>query len=297
MSQDIDTGIQSKYLEVLGDERIHYLTMGAGNPILFIHGIPTSSFLWRKIMPLLADDSRCIAPDLIGMGDSSKPEIEYTVIDHINFMEDFINKLELQDITLVMHGWGSVIGFELARRNPEKIRAMAFFEAHIRPVTDWNMLSLPVQELIEPYRSGEISREQFLHDNNFLNRLLPMGSVCPIMQEALDVYRRPYTTPASRQPLWQYLVDLPAGRKDNKVVALISEYSKWLQQTDIPKLMLYALPGFITTMDTVAWAKDNLSNLTLVELDGALHFAQESMPGLFAYDLKKWYHSLDDSCL
>jgi haloalkane dehalogenase len=296
MGLDMETFVNSHYAEVKG-ERIHYFSLGSGNPMLFIHGIPTSSYLWRRIMPLLADECRCIAPDLIGMGDSSKPDIQYTVLEHIEYMEEFIEQLNLRDITLVLHGWGSVIGFELARRHPERVRAIAFFESHIRPITDWKMLSLPVQELIEPYRSGRITREEFLHDNNFLNRLLPMGAVCPLMQEVLEHYRKPYTTPASRQPLWQYLVDLPTGREDNKVVGLIARYSEWLKQSGKPLLMLYALPGFVTTMDTVAWAKGNLKNLTLVELDGAMHFAQESMPALFAYELRKWYNSLDDSCL
>lgn len=294
MSLSIDTRIKSEYITVIDNHKMHYLTMGSGNPMLFLHGVPTSAYLWRKIIPLLADEVRCIAPDLIGMGESDKPDITYSVYDHIEYMEAFIEALDLRDITLVLHGWGSVIGFELARRHPDRIRALAFFEAHIRPVTDWNMLSLPVQELIEPYRSGKIDEQSFLHDNDFLNKVLPMASSCPLMQDALIHYRKPYSTPESRKPLWQYLVDLPAGSSDNKVVDLIADYSNWLQHSDIPKLMLYALPGFITTMDTVKWAKENIDNMILIEIGGAMHFAQESMPGLFAYELRHWYNSLDE---
>lgn len=294
MDHDMDARLQSKRVNVLSGDAVHYLEMGSGKPMLFLHGVPTSSFLWRKVMPLLAEDARCIAPDLIGMGESDKPDIEYRVFDHIRYIESFIEMLDLRELTLVLHGWGSVIGFEIARRHPERIRAIAFFESHVRAATRWDMVSLPVQELVMPYRSNAISREDFIHDNDFLNKLLPMGSVCPLMEKTLDHYRQPYTTPSSRLPLWQYLNDLPTGDGPEDVVELIDTYSAWLQQSSIPKLMMYALPGFITTMETVGWTKDHLPELTLVELDQAMHFAQESMPGLFAYELKQWYRSLDE---
>jgi len=133
-------------MEVLGSN-IHYVEQGQGDPIVFLHGMPASSYMWRDVIPKLAGSARCIAPDLIGMGQSDKPDIEYTVFDHIKYIEKFIEELGLENMTLVLHGWGSVIGLDYAMRHPEKIKAIAFYEAHLAAFQDWSHLSLPLQEL------------------------------------------------------------------------------------------------------------------------------------------------------
>ncbi len=284
--------IPGKFIKVKGS-KIHYLEQGEGDPILFLHGMPTSSYLWRNIIPKLSDQARCIAPDLIGMGQSDKPDIDYRVFDHIQYMDGFIEALGLKNITMVLHGWGSVIGFDYAMRNELNVKALAFFESQIRPATDWNMLSLPVQQFSSLLRRPGASYRAIVKQNYLVNRLLSSGVVRELSAEILANYKAPFPTPETRKPLWQYIQDLPLGDGPKDVVDLMSRYSDWLLKTPLPKLMLYAVPGFITTIATVQWAKDHMANLTLECLDNVLHFAQESMPELFAEKLRKWYVSLN----
>lgn len=283
--------LASRFIEVLGS-KIHYLEAGQGDPIVFLHGMPTSSYLWRKVIPFLSDRARCIAPDLIGMGQSDKPDIEYRVFDHIRYMDHFIEKMGLDRITLVMHGWGSVLGFDIASRHPEKIKALAFYESYIRPEDDWNMLSLPVQQfasLLAPQGAGY---RAVVKQNYLIEKLLPSGIIRQLSQEDMEVYRAPFRTPESRELLWQYIQDLPLGNGPADVVDLISAYSKWLCETSLPKLMFYAIPGFITTMDAVQWARTHFKQLRLESIDDGLHFAQEVYPELFGSKLQQWYSGL-----
>lgn len=270
--------------------KIHYIEDGSGDPIVFLHGMPTSSYLWRNIIPALSDKAYCIAPDLIGMGQSDKPQIDYTIFDHIKYMEGFIEALQLENITFVLHGWGSIVGFDYARRHGNNIKALAFFESHVHPTTDWDMLSLPVQQLATLLKRPGASYRAVVEQNYLVNKLLPNGVLRKLSEEELEYYRKPFLNPESRKPLWQYIQDLPLGEA-NGIVTLIEKCSQWLQHSSQPKLMMYAIPGFITTMATVQWAKDHIQNLTLVELQNALHFAQESMPDVFCKELRNWYLS------
>lgn len=284
--------IESKMVEVNGS-KMHYLEQGEGDIILFLHGMPTSSYLWRNIIPTVSKQARCIAPDLIGMGASDKPDLDYTVFDHIRYIDGFIEALGLKNITLVMHGWGSVIGFDYARRHENNIKALAFFESHVRPTTDWNMLSLPVQQFASLLARPGAAYRAVVEQNYLVKKLLPRGVISPLSAEDLAVYQKPFVSSESRKPLWQYVQELPIGKGSDEVVELISQYSHWLEKTPIPKLMMYAIPGFITTVATVQWARDHMENIELVGLDDVLHFAQESVPDLFSQKLCEWYKSLE----
>lgn len=281
----------SKYVKVKGSQ-MHYIETGSGDPIVFVHGMPTSSYLWRNIIPALEDVGRCIAVDLIGMGASDKPDIEYRIFDHIEYFDGFMEALKLKSVTLILHGWGSVVGFDYARRHAKNIKAVAFFEAHVRPTTDWNMLSLPVQQLASLLNRPGASYRAIVKQNYLLEKLLPSGVIRNLSAKEIAQYKKPFPTPESRKPLWQYIQDLPLGEGPSDVIELISEYSKWLQETGIPKLMLYAVPGYVTTIATVQWARDHLTNLEMVALDDVLHFAQESIPDLFGKKLREWYLGL-----
>ncbi len=278
----------SKFVKVKGSN-MHYIEQGSGDPVLFLHGMPTSSYLWRNIIPALSDKARCIAPDLIGMGASDKPDIDYRIFDHIEYIDEFIKKLNLENVTMVLHGWGSLIGFDYAKRHENNVKAIAFFESHVRPTTEWNMLSLPVQQLASLLNRPGASYRAIVKQNYLVNKLLPKGVIRNLTEQEMNEYNKPFPTPESRKPLWQYIQDLPLGKGPEDVVELITRYSDWLQRSPIPKLMLYAVPGFITTMDTVKWAKDHIKNLQLVGLDDTLHFAQESIPDLFGQKLREWY--------
>ncbi|OGO90762.1 MAG: haloalkane dehalogenase [Coxiella sp. RIFCSPHIGHO2_12_FULL_42_15] len=272
--------------------QMHYLQAGSGDPILFVHGMPTYSYLWRNVIPHLSELGCCIALDLIGMGQSEKPNIEYTIFDHIRYFEGFIEALKLKNITLVLHGWGSVIGFDYASRHADNIKALAFYESHLQPNVDWEMLSLPVQQLATLLNRPGASYRAIVEHNYLIKKLLPHGVLRKLTAEEIRNYERPFLTPASRKPLWQYILELPLGNGNSQVVQLIKRYSQWLQKTKLPKLLLYGIPGFTTTIESVQWAKQHLPNLTLVELFDSLHFAQETDPEGFSAALKGWLNTI-----
>lgn len=280
--------VQSRFVSV-NQARMHYLSAGAGKPMLFLHGMPTQAYLWRHILPVLSDQVQCIAPDLIGMGQSDQPELEYSIEDHVRYLSAFIDALSLDNITLVLHGWGSVIGLDYARRHPDKIAALAFFESHLRPIRDKRQLSLPMQQWLAQFPPASTLASDMVKNNQLMDYFLPnalMGRLSPAVKA---VYAKPFASQSACLPLLHYLQAVPKGESDSPTLQLIARYSQWLVASPLPKLMLYAMPGFMTTMETVAWARDRLSSLTQVCLGEALHFAQESMPTEFAQSLKNWY--------
>lgn len=281
----------SHFISVKGSN-MHYYDVGSGDPILFLHGIPTSAYCWRHIISALSSHARCIAPDLIGMGQSDKPDIEYRIFDHIAYIDAFIDALKLKNITLVLHGWGSVIGFDYARRHENNVKAIAFYESHLQPITNWQQLSLPVQQFATLLNRPGASYRAVVKQNYFIEKLLPRSVIRELSDEEMAHYRAPFPTPESRKPLWQYVNDLPLGKGPDDVVKLMKQYSDWLQKTKIPKLILYAIPGFMTTVEDVKWARDHFPNIDVVSLDDALHLAQESVPDQFSDALLKWYETL-----
>lgn len=286
-----DFPFESKYVDVLGS-KIHYVDEGSGDPMLFLHGVPTSNYVWRNIIPILSQDARCIAPDLIGMGKSDKPDIGYSIFDHIRYIEAFIEALQLKNITLVLHGWGSLIGFHYAMNHQENIKGIVFYESHVRPTLEWDMLSLPVQQFASLFSDEQRSYEEVIKNNFFIKTALPSGVLRKLSDEEMIHYSEPYSTHESRKPLLQYVHEFPVGNGPNDVVDLIKDYSNKLKQSNTPKLMFYAVPGFITTIDTVQWAKDNLSHLEAVDLGEAMHFVQETNPKLFGNELLEWYREI-----
>lgn len=285
---DPDCHIPSFDVTVLR-HRMRYLSCGNGNPILFVHGIPTYSYVWRNIMPSLADLGQCVALDLIGMGDSDKPPLEYNLAEHIRFFDAFVDALQLRNVTLVMHGWGSVIGLDYAARHPQNIRALVCYESYLQPIIDWQKLSLPVQQLAVLLKRPGYAYREVVDRNYFIQKFIPQATVRALTEAEMAAYARPFRTKESRKLLWQFTRELPLGSSaDPAVIKCIQRYSSWLQKSNTPKLLLYSVPGFNTTIESVMWAKHHLPNLTLAELPDTLHFAQESEPMLFAEQLRTW---------
>ena len=284
---------QSLYQDVLGDS-MHYLKAGQGDPVVFIHGIPTWSYMWRNVIPFLSDKATCIAPDLIGMGRSAKPKIEYTIFDHIRYFDVFMEALGLSNVTLVMHAWGAVIGFDYAMRHPQRIKGLAFFETpHVRPLVERDMLSLPIQELTTVLNTPDQGRDMILNSNYYVDRVLLGGVLRPLQEEEWRFYREPFKTPADRQLIWQFLHEYPKGDHDeNLVIDLIANYSQALQQSNLPKLLLYAVPGFVTPISSVEWAQQHLPNLIVEEIGEALHLIPESKPDVLGQALRTWIASI-----
>lgn len=282
--------MKSQYVGIL-DSRLHYTEIGSGDPIVFIHGIPTWSYLWRNVMPVVAEQGRCIAPDLIGCGKSGKPDIDYSINDHIAYFDAFMHTLNLTNVTLVMHAWGSVVGFDYAKRNPEKIKGLIFLEGHIRAASQPHMVSLPVKDRSTVLHDDDKGYHAIMEENVYVEDIFPQGVMTRLSDDVMAQYRMPFPDVTSRKVIWQYLQDLPLGEQQTNVTKKIDDYSHYLQTSDIPKLMLYAMPGFNTSIETVMWARDHLPKLDIVEIDDALHYAPESHPQELATAIAQWCHS------
>lgn len=281
----------SKFVEIF-NSKMHYTESGTGDPIIFLHGIPTSCYIWRNIIPYLTSLGRCIAPDLIGFGRSDKPDIEYSIFDHIKYIDKFIETLNLQNVTLVMHGWGSVIGFDWAMRHEKNCKGVAFYEAFLRSLSNGDV-SLPFQEQIMTLESEQAGADLIMNGAAFIDRVLPQHVMRQLSDEEMNHYRRPFEEQGSGKPIMQYLKELTDHGGKGKVNQLIADYSKALTKSSLPKLMLYSIPGFITTIATVMWAKENLPNLEIVDIGEELHLAQESSPQLMGETISVWLQGIE----
>jgi haloalkane dehalogenase len=278
----------SKYVEVLGS-KIHYIEAGEGAPIVFLHGVPMSCYVWRNIIPHLTNLGRCIALDLIGFGKSDKPNIQYSIFDHIKYFEKFVEILGLKKMTLVMHGWGSVIGFDYAMRHEKNCTGLVFYEAFLRSVgTD--DISLPFQEQLYELQEEASDNNLVVSGTNFVNKIIPQNVMRRLSAIEMSHYREPFADEKSSQAIKQYLKELPRG-EDTPVTQLIANYSEKLTESYLPKLMLYSVPGLITTIMTAMWAKENLPNLEMFDLGEELHLAQESNPQLMGETISVWLQS------
>ena len=282
------------FVEVLGS-RMHYVDVGTGNPILLLHGNPTWSYLWRNIIPHLAPWGRCIAPDLIGYGRSDKPEIEYRWKDHVRYLEAFIKKMGLRNITLVLHDQGSGLGFHYAMRNQGNIKGIAFFEAIIRPYR-WEQFSTPeFRQLFRKFRSGGVGGEgwkMIVDQNVFIEGLLPQSAGRPLSETEMNYYREPFKDRKSRVPIWQFPRETPIGGEPPDVWEAVTTYSRRLQQSPLPKLLMYAKPGALVTAEHLAWAKSTIRNLETVYVGEGSHFLQESSPHVIGETVARWICNL-----
>lgn len=281
---------ESHYQDVNG-ARMHYIDEGRGDPILLLHGNPTWSYTWRNIIPQLTRYGRCIAPDLIGFGRSSKPDIDYLWTDQAKYLDRFIERLDLRNITLVLHDHGSGLGFHYARRHPWNVKALAFFEALVRPF-NWEQFSTPeFRQLFRAFRTGGVHGEgwQLIVDRNiFIEQLLPQAAGRPLSDACMRYYREPFLDASSRVPIWQFARATAIGGEPPDMWQRVSDYSAWLQQTPIPKLLLFAQPGALLTTEHVDWCRRSLPNLETVPVGSGIHFLQESSPGRIGAAITAW---------
>jgi haloalkane dehalogenase len=283
----------SHYVDVYGS-KMHYIEQGAGTPILFLHGMPTSSYLWRNVIPYLAPLGRCIAPDFIGMGKSDKPNIEYTVRDHIQYIEKFIEVLNLRRLTIVMHDWGSVVGLDYAMRHESNCKGLVFYESYLRPM-DGDDISLPLFEQMNSLQEQVSASDAVLTGAMFVDKVLPQGMMRPLTEEEMANYREPFLAAGSAKALQTYVNEVPRLNSKTEVGKIIADYSQRLIQSKVPKLMLFTVPGFVTTMATASWAKDNIPNLEIVDMGEELHYAQESNPSLMGKTISVWMQGVEQS--
>jgi haloalkane dehalogenase len=286
---------RSNFVEVHGS-KIHYIDEGKGEPILFLHGNPTSSYLWRNVIPHLTGNARCIAPDLIGMGKSDKPDIEYRFFDHVKYIEGFIDKMKLKDITLVVHDWGSGLGFHYGMRNEDKIRGIAFMEAILVPFKSWDVFPAELRKIFQSFRTPDVGWNMIVNQNFFVEEILgKQGTVRRLSEEEMTYYREPFRKPEYRKPVWRWPNEIPIEGKPEDVTEAVSEYNQKLQLSNIPKLLIYGQPGAVITKPMVDWCMKNLSNLTTANIGAGIHYLQEDNPHAIGLEIAKWYESISAS--
>jgi len=284
-----DFPFESNFIEVDGF-KIHYVDQGSGEPILFLHGNPTSSYLWRNIIPYLTAKGRCLAPDLIGMGKSDKPDIDYLFFDHVKFIEGFIERMNLKNITLVMHDWGSAIGFHYAMSQENNIKGLAFME-FIRPMS-WDDFPTRAIELFKAFRTPEVGWDLLVNKNAFIEQVLPLSIVRQLSEEEMNRYREPFQKINDRKPIWRWHNEIPIEGEPVAVVKAVETYHAKLLQSDLPKLMFYADPGALISPSMAQWYEQHLKNLKSVNIGAGSHYLQEDNPHLIGAELVNWYNNL-----
>ena len=278
-----DFPYESRYVEVLGS-RMHYVDEGEGQPILFLHGNPTSSYLWRNVIPYVTDNYRAIAVDLIGMGKSAKPDLEYTYQDHKRYLDAFIEALDLQEITLVIHDWGSVLGFDYAVEHDDNVVGIAFMEAIIPPSFP---RSAPMGGPLGRYRT-DAGEELILEQNQFVEQILPGSVIRGLTEQELDYYRAPYPTPESRWPTLQWPRELPAGGEPARNVEVVTRIGGWMQGTDVPMLFLWARPGALNNEAFADAMVERVENIQTTFVGEGRHYIQEDQPEMIGRTLADW---------
>ena len=258
------------------ETEISYVDTGAGEPVVFLHGNPTSSYLWRNVIPHVEGLGRCLAPDLVGMGDSgAAPDGSYRFVDHARYLDAWFEALGLTNVTLVVHDWGSALGFYWAYSHPERVRGIAYMEAVVRPLT-WEEWRDESRQIFQDLRS-EAGEEMVLEKNLFIEGILPSAVLRDLTEEEMNVYRRPYLEPGkSRRPTLTWPQELPISGEPEDVVSIVDDYSKWLAQSDVPKLFVNAEPGAILTGSQREFCR-TWPNQEEVTVRGA-HYVQEDSP-------------------
>ena len=259
------------------DSEMAYVDTGEGDPIVFLHGNPTSSYLWRNIIPHVSDLGRCLAPDLIGMGQSGKnPAGSYRFVDHARYLDAWFAALDLRNVTLVIHDWGSALGFNWAYRNSDRVKRIVYMEAIVMPMRfdDWNESAKGIFEAMRSPAGEEIVLEK----NVFVERILPASVMRPMTDEEMAVYRAPFTEKGEdRRPTLTWPREIPFDGEPLDVHNIVSQYGGWLAiDTDIPKLFVNAEPGIILIGKPRDFCRA-WHNQTEVTVKG-LHFIQEDSP-------------------
>jgi haloalkane dehalogenase len=257
------------------DTNMAYVDVGEGDPIVFLHGNPTPSFLWRNIIPYALPYGRCLAPDYVGMGNSGPaPNGSYRFVDHRRYLDAWFEAMGLtENVILVVHDWGSALGFDWARRHPDRVKAIIYMEGIVRPFLSWDEWPEVTRAFFQGQRTAA-GEDLILRKNLFIEYLLPLRGV---PKDAIEVYRRHFRNPgASRQPMLTWTRELPIAGEPADVVAIVEDYARFFSTSPVPKLFIDAEPGgfLIGAQRDFCRAWPNQEQITI---KGA-HFLQEEAP-------------------
>jgi haloalkane dehalogenase len=287
---------QKQRREILGRE-MAYVEAGQGDPIVFLHGNPTSSYLWRNVIPYLEPLGRCIAPDLIGMGDSDKlPDSgpgSYRFVEQRSYLDALLDALNVRErVTLVVHDWGSGLGFDWANRHRERVKGIAYMEAIVGPQgwDHWDIMKM--RPYLEALRS-DAGEAMVLQENFFIEKILPGAILRTLSTEEMTEYRRPFAQPGEgRRPTLTFPREIPIEGNPKDVAEIVSAYGAWLASSDVPKLFLKAEPGALLAGGANLATARSWPAQTEVTVKG-IHFVQEDSPDDIGRAIAAWMATLD----
>ena len=284
---------EKQFQEVNG-KRIAYVDVGEGDPIVLLHGNPTSSYLWRNVIPELKGCGRIIVPDLIGQGDSEKlPASEgadrYSFLVAYDYLSGLFAALGLtNNVTFVIHDWGSGLGFHWAKNHPDAVKGIAYMEAIVKPVS-WEDWPESARGIFQGFRS-EKGEELVLNRNMFVEAVLPSAVIRDLGEKEMEHYRAPFSTPEDRQPTLNWPRHIPIEGEPAHMVELVSEYAEWMAGNDLPKLFINADPGSILVGPQREFCR-SWPNQTEITVSGA-HFVQEDSPAEIGQAVARWVQAL-----
>ncbi len=281
-----DAPFEAHYARVLG-HNIHYVDEGSGPVLLFLHGNPTSSYLWRNIIKELRSDYRCIAPDLVGFGGSDKPLLDYRLLTHYSFIEALVEQLGLEDVTLVVHDWGGPLGFLLAQQQPDRVKAIAFMETF--PFTlKWSQFPPLAQPVFRGFRRPRLGRLLVMWQNLFINLVLPMGVKRHLPHSVMASYRAPFRAVEDRYPILVWPNELPLDHQSGETREVIEDMEKRLPDMPQRLLLLYFRPGALIRKRQVQWLREHIPHLETRYCGEGLHYVQEDEPEAIVETVRAW---------
>ncbi|MCB9800347.1 MAG: haloalkane dehalogenase [Candidatus Omnitrophica bacterium] len=278
---------QSRFVTVHGSS-MHYVDEGKGETFVFIHGNPTSSYLWRNVIAHLSESVRCIAPDLIGMGLSEKPDIEYTLQDQLYFFHGLIKALNLKKMTLVMHEYGSLLGFAYAQRHPDQIKALVFMEAVVKPLES-AQLPEEYRQWLAQARDPVKGPVRIIRDNLFVEKKYSEWLMRPMSEFEKEYFEEPFLDLWTRKPVWQCLQDMPIDDQPEAVTEIVRNYTHYLMTSDCPKLLLWVHPGVLISEAVADWCRGRFKNLSVIDCGEAGFYLPENIPQEIGLQIAEWH--------
>ncbi len=295
MAQSSERSRYTKKFTSVHGKRMAYIEEGEGDPIVFLHGNPTSSFLWRNVMPYLEGKGRLVAPDLIGMGDSEKLDNSgadrYTYVEQRKYLYTLLEQLGVtENVTLVIHDWGSALGFNWAQQNPGAVKGLAFMEAIVAPIPSWDGFPAGFVEIFQGFRSPA-GEKMVLEDNMFIEVVLPNAILRDLTETEMTEYRRPFVEAGEdRRPTLTWPRQIPIAGEPADVVQVVADYGEWLATSDVPKLFINAEPGGLIAGEVRDLVR-SWPAMTEVTVPG-IHFVQEDSPDQIGQAIESWFSGL-----
>ena len=286
-----DFPFKSKFIDIK-DSKMHYIDEGKGSTFLFLHGNPTSSYMWRNIIPYISKNHRAIAVDLIGMGKSDKPDISYKMTDHCAYVDAFIQKLGLKDVVLVLHDWGSFIGLKHAMNHENNIKGIVLMEGILRPWDSWETIP-PVtrrmfKKFFDPIEGPKVIYEQ----NFFIEKAMPYLTKRKLTQVEMDHYRQPFLDESSRKPMLVFPRELPIAGENPQNAQIINKYNRWIAETDVPVHILWAKPGSLFRKEYIPIMRKEFPKMTDQCIGKSKHYLQEDLPDEIGQAINEWYEKI-----